>query len=251
MLVALCSVLLYHLVNPALLQLRHQPSDAVEVLLFLVVGFVTTSLAKDAARMRRLAHTDDLTGLHNLRSFEAHLGKLLETGERHPFTISLLVLDLDRLKGINDAHGHLAGAEAVRLVGETIARHVPPEALPCRYGGDEFVIALPKRDLGQAVTIGEALRLAVNEQEPILAGHRLPAGALSISAGVASLVITAATAAKAGARLGEELFREADRALYLAKGEGRNRVHGIEARLAERLPGAAPTSLLAGGQRIG
>ena len=221
---ALLAILLYHLANPALLQRGHQPGDLLEALLFLVVGLVTTVLAEDAAQMRVLAHTDDLTGLHNLRSFEARLGELVGGARTRAFALSLMVLDLDLLKAINDAHGHLAGGEAVRMVGEIIARQVPADAVACRYGGDEFVIALPGFTVAQAVGIAESLRLAVHRQEPTLAGHALPAGTLSISAGVAGRTITAADATP---RLGEDLFRAADRALYVAKAEGRNRVHGV------------------------
>jgi diguanylate cyclase (GGDEF)-like protein len=222
LLAALAAVLLYHLANPALLQLGHQAGDMLEALLFLVVGLVTTTLAEDAERMRLLAHTDDLTGLHNLRSFEAELAAMLERARTRSSPVSLMVLDLDLLKGINDAHGHLAGAEAVRMVGEIIARHVPSDAVACRYGGDEFVVALPECSVGRAVEVAESLRLAVHRQAPILAGHVFPAGALSISVGVAGRAITAA---EESLRPGEEIFREADRALYVAKAEGRNRVH--------------------------
>ncbi|HEX6739881.1 MAG TPA: GGDEF domain-containing protein [Vicinamibacteria bacterium] len=208
---------LYHLANPGLLQLGHQLGDVLEIALFLAVALVTTRLAEDAERMRLLAHTDDLTGLHNLRSFEAALeGMLAGSGP-----LSLLVLDVDRLKALNDAHGHLAGAEAVRAVGQVIAREVPPPAVACRYGGDEFVIALPGHDTEAAAAVAESIRRAVQACAPTLAGRRFPAGALTISAGVASAELGGPGA---GAGRGQELFHEADRALYRAKDGGRNRV---------------------------
>jgi diguanylate cyclase (GGDEF)-like protein len=218
---ALVAIALYHLANPALLQLGHRGGDVVEVSLFLIVGLVTTKLAADADHMRLLAHTDDLTGLHNLRSFEARLGDLLEEAKRRQSPLSIMVLDLDRLKAINDAHGHLAGADAVRTAGEIIARQIPADAVACRYGGDEFVVALPDCRLGPAVEVAESIRRAVIGHAPTLAGHPLPAGTLSISAGAASRIVTPA---EAHPSLGEELFREADEALYVAKAQGRNRV---------------------------
>jgi diguanylate cyclase (GGDEF)-like protein len=209
---ALVAVAFYHLANPHLLMLQ--------IVLFVTVGLVTTTLAEDAERMRLLAHTDDLTGLHNLRSFEARLAQLVDGARPRRSVVSLFVLDVDRLKAINDAYGHLAGAEGVRTVGEIIADQIPPSAVACRYGGDEFVIALPDGCEG-AVQLAESLRASVYRQEPILAGYRLPAGALSISIGVASRTMTSDGET---ATLGEELFQDADRALYAAKAEGRNRV---------------------------
>jgi diguanylate cyclase (GGDEF)-like protein len=234
-LAALCAVVLYHLANPSLLSRPLRTGDMLEAILFLVVGLVTTTLAEEASRMRLLAHTDDLTGLHNLRSFEARLNGIVSKAKARSFPLSLMVLDLDRLKRINDAHGHLAGGEAVRLVGQVIAQHLPADAVACRYGGDEFVVALPRRTVDQAVGVAESLRLAVHGLTPTLAGHPFPAGALSISIGVACRAITPSDTST---HPGEELFREADRALYVAKAEGRNRVHGTW------LPAPAPTGSL-------
>ena len=98
--------------------------------------------------------TDDLTGLHNLRSFEARLASLVAAARENRSELSILVLDLDRLKQLNDVHGHLAGADAVRTVGHILADRLPSEAVACRYGGDEFVIAVP----GYGATTWKSLR---------------------------------------------------------------------------------------------
>ena len=217
---ALVAVVFYHLANPHLLRLGHESGDVLQIVLFLTVGAVTTALAEDAERMRLLAHTDDLTGLHNLRSFEARLAQMIDGARSRRAVVSLLVLDVDRLKAINDVHGHLAGAEAVRTVGEIIADQIAPSVVACRYGGDEFVIALPEsRD--RAVELAESLRAAVQRHEPSFGRLRLPAATLSISVGVTSCAVTDD---RETATLGEALFQQADRALYTAKENGRNRV---------------------------
>ena len=230
---ALASVLLYHLANHGAFHLRHGEADVVQIILFFAVGVIAARLADDAARMRLLAATDDLTGLHNLRSFETHLAALVGRARANQTPLSLLVLDLDRLKSLNEEFGHLAGAEAVRAVGRLIAGHVPPGAVACRYGGDEFVVALPQHTTAQAVEVGEALRQAVHDAQPTLVGREFPAGTLSISVGVAGRLFGGAGGA---AQEGEELFRAADRALYRAKDQGRNRVCAAET--GERLHAA-------------
>jgi len=223
---AAAAIVLYPLANPALLRFHHESSDVLQIVLFAAVAVITTRLAEDAARMRVLALTDDLTGLHNLRSFESRLAGLLERAAERRAPLSLLVLDLDRLKSINDVYGHLAGAEAVRTVGLIVGESLPANGVACRYGGDEFVIALPDADTDAAAAVAERLRRTVNETAPTLAGHRLPAGTLSISVGINSRGITAAADV---ARSGEEIFREADRALYQAKEAGRNKVRAVRA----------------------
>ncbi|HUM17142.1 MAG TPA: GGDEF domain-containing protein [Candidatus Nitrosotalea sp.] len=221
---SIAAIVLYHLANPQLLSLRHQEADLLQIVLFAAVGPVVARLTHDARRLHQLAMTDDLTGLHNLRSFERRLTAMIREARGMRYEIVLLVLDLDRLKSLNDAHGHLAGAEAVRTVGQLIAAGVPAEAVACRYGGDEFVVALPRTTRGRAREIAEGLRHAVQAAAPMLAGIQFPAGSLSISIGVAGRTFEA-NATERNGQAGEALFRQADRALYTAKGHGRNRVH--------------------------
>ena len=228
LLAALAAIALYHFANGFLYDPRRSEADILQVVLFIAVGVVVARLASDAERLRRLASTDDLTGLHNLRSFEASLMALLDAARSARAPLSLLVLDVDRLKALNDRYSHLAGAEAVRTVGQILAAEIPPAAVACRYGGDEFVVAIPGCAAPQAEEIGVRLRRAVHAVAPVLAGHALPAGTLSISIGVAcrSFVERAAAgdAIRTPEQEGEALFRAADDALYRAKASGRNRV---------------------------
>ena len=236
--VALVAVLLYHVTNPHLLTLRYGEADIIQILLFFAIGLVTAKIATDAVRLRHLAGTDDLTGLRNLRSFEVKLEQMFAEARRTAAPLALVVLDVDHLKSLNDAHGHLAGAEAVRVVGRTIARLLPERALACRYGGDEFVIALMRVARQEALSIAETLRREVELLSPILAGKQFPAGTLSVSIGISSQDFSQAPLVRPQSRwrrkratremnednLGEKLFQLADRALYEAKDGGRNRI---------------------------
>jgi diguanylate cyclase (GGDEF)-like protein len=226
LLAAVAAILLYHLANPDLLNVQYAEADIVRMALFVVVGVVTGKLRHDAERQHALAMTDDLTGLHNLRSFEAQLAVLLgEARDRHA-PISMLVLDVDRLKSLNDRHGHLTGAEAVRTVGHLLADQLPRAAVASRYGGDEFVVALPDMDEAAARNVADRLRRGVIALAPSLAGRSFPAGTLTISIGMASYDAEHLwTDASPGLdAVGEALFRSADRALYAAKAAGRNRL---------------------------
>jgi diguanylate cyclase (GGDEF)-like protein len=218
---ALAATVSYHLANPHLLTFRYGESDIIQVLLFLAVGAVTATLTRDARRMRLLASTDDLTGLHNLRSFEARLAAMVPASRDARAPIAMLVLDVDRLKALNDAHGHLAGAEAVRTVGQIIGAGVPHDAVACRYGGDEFVVAIPWCTTARASMIADDLRHTVTAAAPVLAGASFAAGTLSISIGVAGFAFDG-PATPIDHDAGERLFRAADAALYRAKSSGRN-----------------------------
>ncbi len=220
------AIVLYHLANPHLQSFRYNELDLLQIALFIAVGLVTSRLVQDAQRLRALASIDDLTGLHNLRSFEAHLASIVNAARATATPVSLLVLDVDRLKSLNDRYGHLAGSEAVREVGRIIAETVPDNAVACRYGGDEFVIALPGRDESRAKQIAGSLRHRVHAVAPTLAGIAFPAGTLSISVGVASRMLFRGVRRSPGGDVegGEALFRAADAALYVAKNCGRNAV---------------------------
>ena len=226
-LAAMASVLLYHAANPHLLTFRYGEQDIIQIVLLFTVGIVTAKLTRDRDRMRQLALTDDLTGLHNLRSFETRLAALVASSRREQAPITLLVLDLDRLKSLNDEHGHLTGGEAVRTVGQLIGQRVPSSAVACRYGGDEFAVAIPRCAALEGQRIAEDLRQAVQACAPVLAGRPFAAGTLTISIGGACAIMDGGSATSAGAaadpELGESLFKAADAALYRAKAAGRNR----------------------------
>jgi len=225
---AATAILLYHFANPRFLTLRYAEADLLQMAVFLAVGIVAARLAEDTRRVRRLAMTDDLTGLHNLRSFELELNRIVREALVKRQSVALMVLDVDRLKGLNDEHGHLAGAEAVRTVGRLIAECMPPAAIACRYGGDEFVIALPNDSASKASVLADRLRGAVHADAPELAGQPFPQGTLSISIGLVVREFNDRLidmSRQSTDELGEALFRAADEALYIAKRAGRNRVH--------------------------
>ena len=219
---AVASIALYHFANPSLMTVGYGHWDFVQVALFIAAGLITAKLIHDRHRLHHLATTDDLTGLHNLRSFEQRLADMIRVSRAEQTPFAMLVLDVDRLKSLNDAHGHLAGAEAVRLVGRILAEHAPPTAVACRYGGDEFVIAMSRCTRSGAHGFADEIRKSVNAASPVLAGQSFAAGTLSISIGVACRTFGRDHDARSDAELGEALFRAADAALYTAKEHGRN-----------------------------
>ncbi len=222
------AVVLYHLANPVLLSTPYKEADLVQVALFLGIGAVAARFAHDARLLRQLAETDDLTGLYNLRGYEARLAGVLRASRKTKTPVALLVLDVDRLKSLNDVHGHRAGADAVRLVGHLLATHLPRNAIACRFGGDEFVVAMPGCNPVAAIDAADDLRSAVQASAPILAELRFPTETLSISIGLACLTYddgeTYGPSPADDAETAEILFRAADQQLYAAKNAGRNRI---------------------------
>lgn len=222
---SLTAIVFYHLANPRLTALGYEHWDVLQIGLFLAVGTITAKLTDDGRRLHLLATTDDLTGLHNLRSFEDKLAMMVRACRETRCALALLVIDVDRLKSLNDVHGHLAGAEAVRTVGQIIAAIVPSDAVACRYGGDEFVVAVPRHSEAQARRVADQIMHAVYAATPVLAGLPFPRKTLSVSVGVACRAFDSSPQAGNDTQLGEALFRSADAALYQAKARGRNYVH--------------------------
>lgn len=162
-----------------------------------------------------MAVTDSLTGLHNRRYMESHLGSLIENATTRGKPLSMLVLDIDHFKRVNDTHGHDAGDDVLREFALRIRKGIRGIDLACRMGGEEFVVVMPETDMAVASMVAERLRRRVaTEPFPIRMGEAsLP---VTISVGIAALRAPDDTPAT--------LLKRADQALYRAKREGRNRV---------------------------
>ena len=165
------------------------------------------------AELREQALRDPLTGLYNRRHLDAQLPELLAQAARQAEPLSVLILDLDHFKQVNDLHGHQAGDEVLRHAARQITRHTRASDLVCRYGGEEFVVVLPGVAPAQAAERAEALRAALEVVPARFGALALP---LTASFGVAGLSKEADNS--------DRLIGAADRALYEAKAQGRNRV---------------------------
>jgi diguanylate cyclase (GGDEF)-like protein len=171
-----------------------------------LVWILRTRIAALLDRLEEAARTDQLTGLPNRRAFDERLAGELARVERSRGTVSLLVLDLDRFKELNDTAGHLSGDEALKAVAGVLRAGIRAGDWPARIGGDEFAVVLPGAGEAEATMIAERLRQGISSA---FAGTRVPLGA---SVGGAAL---------AGTNIdGEQLHSEADRALYEAKRHG-------------------------------
>lgn len=160
-----------------------------------------------------LVHIDDLTGLFLRRRFDTDLAALVGASLSTGDPVALLAMDLDGIKQINDTHGHLFGAHTIAESGKLIGKLIAGKGFACRFGGDEFIAALPRHAASDGSRIAIQIWEAVAAHEFVYEGIRLHPG---ISIGVASLPGDASDA--------KELFRRADAALYLAKRTGKNRV---------------------------
>jgi diguanylate cyclase (GGDEF)-like protein len=175
-------------------------------------------LAAALERTQALALTDVLTGLPNRRYAIGRLEQELAVAARSSRPLSLLMLDIDHFKGVNDRYGHAAGDAVLVEVAQRLRRAARQTDVVCRIGGEEFVLIAPDTDAHRAAQVAERLREVVAAQ-PCL----LPQGlglTITLSAGVAQLAPRAA--ARPGAL--DALFARADDALYQAKRAGRDRV---------------------------
>lgn len=165
------------------------------------------------AMVERLLNIDELSGLYVRRRFDAELERMILHAMSDRHSVGLLVMDLDGVKGINDAHGHLFGAYTIGEAGRVIASVLSGHQIGARFGGDEFIAALPGADLNATIEVGERIRRAVAEHHFEHEGVVLHPG---ISVGVAAFPQSAQDA--------RSLFKHADEALYRAKRGGKNRV---------------------------
>jgi len=162
-----------------------------------------------------MALTDSLTGLHNRRYLSSHLDSLMQRMGDNEKPVSLLMIDVDHFKKVNDTYGHGAGDEVLREVGQRILRNIRGFDLAVRFGGEEFVVVMP--DTPIAVALGVAERLCEKmADESVGISDSQDRVAVTLSIGVAE--------SRDRGDTGEPLLKRADEALYAAKKSGRNRV---------------------------
>ncbi len=162
-----------------------------------------------------LAVTDSLTGLYNRRYMETHLSHLMEHSINRGKPLSVLAIDVDFFKPINDAHGHDAGDKVLQELASRMQDSIRNVDMACRVGGEEFTVILPATDIETAKKIAERVRNSVSSRPfPVSAGP-----------GVVNVTVSIGVAALAGPRdTFEDFLKRADQALYAAKRGGRNRV---------------------------
>ncbi len=164
-----------------------------------------------------LSREDDLTGLYNRRHVEERLASALSSARRHGHDLSILFVDVDGFKRVNDELGHHVGDDVLRMVAERIRLGLRSEDVVGRWGGEEFLAVLPMTALSGALAVAERLRAEI-AKTPVKAGGHTVATTVSIGC--------------AGDRGNdvESLLREADDALFRAKQGGRNQVGTPEQR---------------------
>jgi len=178
-------------------------------------GQVVERTRADNRRLAALATTDPLTQLFNRRAFLERLNVELDRARRYGHSLSLLVVDVDHFKAINDTAGHLVGDRVLGELGAVLSSTVRAVDVVARYGGEEFVVLLPETTLDGGVAFAERLRELL-ECKRFTGRPELPVQ-LTVSVGVASYPDSHVHSA-------DDLFARADEALYRAKQAGRNQV---------------------------
>jgi diguanylate cyclase (GGDEF)-like protein len=183
----------------------------------ILVAYITTMFSADIRyglnRAKLLSETDELTGLYNMRGFVVIASRLFAQAQRYERAASILMVDSDSLKQVNDRFGHDAGNRMLQHVVKAMQGHLRATDVPARYGGDEFVVMLPDTPARGAQEVAERIRHAVDNAPFVTEAGRV---ACTVSIGIASFPQDGRTL--------EALLARADRALYEAKEGGRNRV---------------------------
>ncbi len=190
------------------------PADQSLVTLLMEPAAIALENAILFKKMEHLSVTDDLTGLHNVRYLNGFLYRELKRCRRYNLPVSVVFLDMDGFKTVNDRFGHLAGSQTLTEVGQVLRRTVREIDMVARYGGDEFVVILPQTGTRGAVVIAERMREAISEAR-FLGDMGLDVS-LTASLGVASFPDQGSTR--------DELIHQADAAMYRVKESGKNGV---------------------------
>lgn len=174
------------------------------------------ALRKELDQVRHQASTDPLTGLANRKVYFEALDEIIAgAAADESENFSVVMLDIDHFKRVNDTYGHLVGDKVIRFVSETLKRNIKGRDTAGRYGGEEFTLLLPETPMAGAVALSENIRKTIADTSLVYGKNKASLGQVTISAGV-SFFRPGDTAA--------DLIERADNALYLAKNGGRNKV---------------------------
>jgi diguanylate cyclase (GGDEF)-like protein len=183
----------------------------------ILVAYITTMLSADIRfavdKIKQVSDTDELTGLYNMRAFSAMLQRSFKQAVRYGHALSVVMIDSDNLKQVNDAHGHDAGNRLLQHLVRCIREQLRGSDVMARFGGDEFILLLPETNNKGALEMSERIRKAVE-----LSRFSVREGDTNVTAslGVASYP-------EDGGNL-DVILEKADKAMYRAKQKGRNRV---------------------------
>lgn len=176
---------------------------------------VNLQLADTNRRLEEMTITDELTGLSNMRFMTQFLEKQFQLLSRYARPFSIMMIDLDHFKSVNDQNDHITGSNTIRSIGRLIDDMTRTSDVKARYGGDEYIIAMPETDMPSAELVASRLREAISET--VHKGHHDKEFSVTASIGVA-------TFEKGQFGTYRDLVKAADRAMYLAKHQGRNQV---------------------------
>ena len=174
-----------------------------------VLGESREKIRKQNEKLRVLATRDPLTGCLNRRAFFEEVDKIWASAGMREHSVACIMIDVDHFKAVNDTHGHSTGDEVLRVVGKTLIALEAADAIPCRYGGEEFCVLIEGYSMEAAREFAEEIRTVLEASKP------------------AGIEITASLGVSITGKLYhpfEETLEQADQCLYIAKGRGRNRV---------------------------
>jgi len=172
------------------------------------------ALKKELEGVKQAAKTDMLTGLFNRRGFEESVSGAIEQAREMKTPLSIIILDIDHFKRVNDTHGHLIGDNVLKLLAKLLRENTKGKDIVARFGGEEFILVLPDTPLKGGFVLAEQIRLTLKSMRWINKTTGQPIDTITISLGIAEY--------KPGEDL-DTLIERSDNALYLAKNTGRNK----------------------------
>jgi diguanylate cyclase (GGDEF)-like protein len=216
-LIAACYLFVGRSIDAEFLSARAIGTFAIDIAPMLLVAYTISMLSGDIVnsinRVKAASDTDELTGLYNIRAFNALARHELGQALRHARVFSIMMIDSDHLKQINDNYGHPAGDRLIRTVAETVRSSIKSTDVLARYGGDEFVCLLPGASQHVARQVGERIGQRLADEPLVIDGHAIP---ITVSIGISAFPAHGDTL--------DALWKNADRALYASKARGRHRV---------------------------